>query len=108
MKPAEHDQHLRERLRRQDNRAGALFFLIPVVLLVLGGKPLGILTLPLWYVYTLGWIITFRRLSSRFLDPGNRDLARRTRNYPFHGACWVLFSLFSLGVLCWLAEPFFR
>lgn len=60
------DHKIREQLKRMDNIAVALFFAIPLCLALIGGRQLAVWTLPGWYLYSLGYIISFRVVSKKF------------------------------------------
>ncbi|CNE65367.1 membrane protein [Yersinia similis] len=90
------DHKIREQLKRMDNIAVALFFAIPLCLALIGGRQLAVWTLPGWYLYSLGYIISFRVVSKKFTTKEGTEIARFTRTYPFHSASWLVFIGFSL------------
>ncbi|MGP9156436.1 hypothetical protein [Yersinia pestis] len=96
------DHKIREQLKRMDNIAvtqnygQALFFAIPLCLALIGGRQLAVWTLPGWYLYSLGYIISFRVVSKKFTTKEGTEIARFTRTYPFHSVSWLIFIGFSL------------
>lgn len=90
------DHKIREQLKRMDNIAVALFFAIPLCLALIGGRQLAVWTLPGWYLYSLGYIISFRVVSKKFTTKEGTEIARFTRTYPFHSVSWLIFIGFSL------------
>lgn len=68
------DHKIREQLKRMDNIAVALFFAIPLCLALIGGRQLAVWTLPGWYLYSLGYIISFRVVSKNSPPKRGRKL----------------------------------
>ncbi|MBW5810784.1 hypothetical protein [Yersinia kristensenii] len=97
----EHNNKLAEQLKRMDKIALLAFFAIPLCLGIIGGGQLALWTLPAGYIYSIGYVIIFRRVSDRFTTKEWKTIARLTKSYPFHSVCWVLsigFTLFFITV----------
>ncbi|CDH21556.1 hypothetical protein [Xenorhabdus bovienii] len=92
------DEQTLASLKQLDNRAVLGFFAIALILGMIGGKKLARSVLVLWPLYSVIYIVMFRKLSQRLHDSGLRSLVNFGNSYPFYQFCWVviIFAMFFL------------
>lgn len=97
------DLFLRDKLKKIDNIGVAIFFAIPLILFLLGGASLAHWVALLWPLYSLGFVIYFRKILKTI---SNKSL-QMTRMYSFYAlARFILigFPLVGLYILCQVAR----
>lgn len=97
------DLLIRDKLKKIDNIGVAIFFAISLVLFLLGGNSLAHWVVLLWPLYSIGFIIYFRKI----LKTISNESLRMTRRYTFYALARFIsigFPFAGLYILCQIAR----
>lgn len=88
------DELILLRLAQLEKIGSILFFLIPLVILLLIGKSFAVNILTLWQVLSLLYIVTYRVVTSRLSSKAlQRNIRRGWGNNRFYRMSWVYLVL---------------
>lgn len=100
----ENDRKVSKTLKFKDNVAVGIFFAIPVILALIGGKRLATCVIFIWPPYCLAYIVMFRRHLRQYSSEEMRLIARLGNQYVFYSLAWIFF----IGALCMLILELIR
>lgn len=88
------DLNIRDKLKKINNIGLVIFFTIPLVLFLLGGITLAHWVALLWPLYSLGFIIYFRKT----LRTISNESLQGTRMYSFYSLTWFVLIGSIIGI----------
>ncbi len=98
------DYSIRDGLKRIDNIAAIIFFLIPVPFIIIGGKNLAKYAISIWPVYMVCYVFYFRYKAKSINDLVLRKLTMMFFNnssYTFYQLC-IFILFFSVFIALYL------
>ncbi|AYD46131.1 hypothetical protein DXZ79_20550 (plasmid) [Yersinia rochesterensis] len=90
------DADIKKDLKKMDSWAARTYLIIPLVLLVIGGKKLASVTPLIWFVFSIIYIISFRTFLKSLSSREEQTIAKLSKTYVGHQISWVMLTLTSL------------
>ena len=104
MSSKKNDADIIKNLKKIDTWSARAYLLIPLILLIIGGKKLTYFLPLIWFVFSIIYLVSFRMILKSLSSREEQTIAKLSNRYVGHHLSWIILILTSLLFITVIAQ----